>query len=316
MNMLRFDGRVAVVTGAGQGIGREYALLLASRGASVVVNDLGCDVEGYGMSVESADSVVAEIRAAGGTAVASYADVRVDEEAKKVVQSAIDNFGKLDILINNAGIFKSASFLDMPFEDVERHVESHMYAAVHMSKAAWPYLAESQSGRIVSATSNAGLFGSVDTAAYASAKAGVFGLTRTLALEGVDVGINVNALGPAAWTRMAKVGVKESLSPEALAFAEAAMPPAGNAAVVAYLVHDSCGLTGEALSFSGQRLGRFVIAETDGFMTGSHLTPEDVAERIDEVMSTDRQHLFRNVEELVAYTQDQIRAQNIDIMTD
>jgi NAD(P)-dependent dehydrogenase (short-subunit alcohol dehydrogenase family) len=195
------EGRVAIVTGAGRGIGRSHALALADRGASVVVNDLGGSTDGAGASTEAADSVVAEIRAAGGKGVANYDSVSDVASADVIVRTALDAFGRLDILINNAGIFGRGAFAETPFANFERMISVHLMGAAAVTRAAWPLLIEQGYGRVVMTASSAGLWGLDDNAGYCAAKAGVIGLAKGLAHEGLDHNVRVNVIAPGAKTR-------------------------------------------------------------------------------------------------------------------
>jgi len=180
-NTLRFDGKVAIVTGAGNGLGRSHALLLASRGAKVVVNDLGTSVSGSGSSSKAADKVVQEIKNAGGVAVANYDSV---EDGEKIVQTAIDNFGRIDILVNNAGILRDTSFVKMTDNDWDLVYRVHLRGAYKITKAAWNKMREQNYGRIIMTTSAAGIYGNVGQANYSSAKLGLVGFAKALSIEG------------------------------------------------------------------------------------------------------------------------------------
>ena len=196
---LRFDGRVAIVTGAGNGLGRSHALLLASRGAKVVVNDLGGGIRGEGQSQSAADRVVEEITAAGGQAVADYHSV---ENGDQIVQRAIDAFGRIDIVVNNAGILRDVSFAKMTADDWDLVYRVHVLGAFRVTHAAWPHLREQKYGRVVMTASAAGIYGNFGQANYSMAKLGLVGLSNTLAVEGRKANVHVNTIAPTAATRM------------------------------------------------------------------------------------------------------------------
>ncbi|MGZ5180008.1 MAG: SDR family NAD(P)-dependent oxidoreductase [Ramlibacter sp.] len=199
---LDFSGRVAIVTGAGGGLGREHALALAARGAKVLVNDLGGAVDGSGGSVGAAQRVVDEIRAAGGEAIANGASVTDFEAVQAMVQQAVDAWGRLDILVNNAGILRDKTFAKMDIADFRLVLDVHLMGAVHCTKAAWPHMAGAKYGRVVMTTSSSGLYGNFGQSNYGAAKLALVGLMQTLALEGEKHGIRVNCLAPTATTRM------------------------------------------------------------------------------------------------------------------
>ena len=202
MTVLSFEGRVAVVTGAGRGIGRAYALLLAQRGASVVVNDLGGSTEGTGTDLGPASEVVDEIAAAGGSAVADGHDVSSVQGAQALVDAAVERFGRLDVLVNNAGIVRWAGFPEADADNLAAHLAVHLGGSFNTTRAAWPHMVEQDYGRIVMTTST-GIFGLPNNTSYATAKGAVIGLTRSLATAGRRQGIKVNCVAPAAFTRMA-----------------------------------------------------------------------------------------------------------------
>lgn len=206
---LRLDGQVAIVTGAGRGLGRSHALELARRGAKVVVNDLGVSRDGSTVTSATADEVVAEIRAMGGEAAASAASVTETECVQRMVDDTMTRWGRIDILVNNAGFLRDKSFSKMTLEDFEAIVDVHLMGAVRCTKAVWDIMKEQQYGRIVMTTSSSGLFGNFGQANYGAAKMALVGLMQTLAIEGQKYGIHVNCLAPSAATRMT-----EELFPE------------------------------------------------------------------------------------------------------
>ena len=199
---IRFDGRVAIVTGAGMGLGRSHALALAARGAKLIVNDLGGARDGTGRSSEAAQKVVDEIRAAGGEALANGANVANFEEVQAMVQQAMDAWGRVDILVNNAGILRDKTFSKMELADFRAVMDVHVFGTVHCTKAVWEIMRAQQYGRIVVTTSSSGLYGNFGQSNYGAAKMAVVGLMNTLVMEGEKYGIKVNALAPAAGTRM------------------------------------------------------------------------------------------------------------------
>lgn len=228
---LSFEGQVAIVTGAGGGLGREHALALARRGAKVLVNDLGGAVDGSGRSVSAAQAVVDEIRAFGGEAMANGASVTDFAAVQAMVQQAIDAWGRVDILINNAGILRDKSFAKMELEDFRQVVDVHLMGAVHCCKAVWPIMQAQNYGRIVMTTSSSGLYGNFGQSNYGAAKMALVGLMQTLALEGAKYHIHVNALAPTAATRMT-----EGLMPEAVL---AALKPKAVVPAMLVLAHTS-----------------------------------------------------------------------------
>jgi NAD(P)-dependent dehydrogenase (short-subunit alcohol dehydrogenase family) len=266
VDQLNFDGRVAVVTGAGRGIGRAYAHLLAERGAQVVVNDLGGSIEGDGADAAPASAVVAEIVAAGGNAIPDSSDVSTTAGAETLARAAIEQFGRIDVLINNAGIIRWAGMPAVTIEEVEQHLAVHTAGSFNTARAAWPYMAERGYGRIVMTTS-AGVFGLAGNVSYSTAKGAVIGLARTLATEGREHGIKVNLVAPNAYTRMAGEPNKAL---------ETAMPPELVAPIVAFLAHEDCPVTGEIYAAGGGRFGRIFIAQTDGYLAGADASVEDV----------------------------------------
>ena len=265
----RFDGRVAVLTGAGRGIGRAYALLLAARGAGVVVNDLGGSTDGVGEDRGPASAVVADIVAAGGTAVADGSDVATPEGAEALVGLALERFGRVDVVVNNAGIVRWAGFPEADAENLERHLAVHVGGSFNTTRAAWPHMVERGYGRVVMTTST-GMFGLPTNTSYATAKAAVVGLTRSLTTAGAPHGIKVNLIAPAAVTRLA--GRPED-APD-----EGPMAPHLVAPMVAYLAHEDCPVSGEAYAAGAGRFARIFLASTPGYVhAGPAPTVEDVA---------------------------------------
>lgn len=271
---LRFDGQVAIVTGAGRGIGRAHAHELAARGAAVVVNDLGGGVDGTGASTSPAQGVVEEITAAGGAAVANGADVATGEGAASIVATALDRFGRVDIVVNNAGILTTSDFAETDLAEMTRHLSVHLLGAFNVTQAAWPHFVEQRYGRIVSTTS-ASIFGMSTIVAYASAKAGLVGLTRSLAAIGEEHGIKANLVAPLADTRMTGRSRREGEPAKARAKSEQNRTPELISPLVAFLCHASCPVSGEIYSAGMGGIARIFMAETVGY-TNQHLTAEDV----------------------------------------
>jgi NAD(P)-dependent dehydrogenase (short-subunit alcohol dehydrogenase family) len=267
---LRFDGRAAVVTGAGRGLGREYALLLASRGASVVVNDIGGNLIGDGADTGPADEVVAEIRAAGGTAVANTDSVATPAGGAAIVEAALTNFGGIDIVIHNAGNVRRAPLREMSYDDFAAVLDVHLRGAFHIVRPAFPLMCDAGYGRIVLTSSIGGLYGNHDVVNYGVAKAGIIGLSNVAALEGAASGVTCNVIVPAAVTRMAE-GIDTTSYPP--------MGPELVAPAVGWLAHETCSITGEMLIAIGGRIARAAVAESPGVYRPSW-SIEDVDQQI------------------------------------
>ena len=276
MEELRFDGRVAVITGAGRGLGRAYALLLASRGAKVVVNDSGVSRHGEGGDAGPAQDVVDEIVAAGGEAVASADSVATPEGGQAIIDKAIARFGGIDILIHNAGINRPSPISDMSWEQFSTVLGVHLHGAFHVARAALPHMYDAGYGRIVLTSSIAGLYGNKTNGAYSVAKAGLIGLSNTIAIEGAEHGVTCNAIVPAAVTRLSE-GIDTSSFPT--------MTPEQVAPSVAWLVHESCTGTGEILISLAGRIAKAHVVETRGVFQPDW-TIEQVAERIGAIGDT------------------------------
>lgn len=269
MGEFGFEGRVAVVTGAGRGIGRAYARLLASRGAALVVNDLGGSVEGEGDDAGPAATVTAEIVDSGGRAIADTSDVATPEGGAALVDTAIEQFGRLDILVNNAGIIRWAGLPDADAENLAQHLAVHVGGAFHTTRAAWPHMIDQDYGRIVM-TGSAGMFGLPQNLSYATAKAAVVGLSRSLTTAAAAHDITINVIAPAAFTRMAGRPGDEP-PPE--------MAPELVAPMVAFLAHEDCPVSGEIYAAGSGRFARIFIAQAEGYVhPGPEATIEDVAE--------------------------------------
>jgi 3-hydroxyacyl-CoA dehydrogenase/3a,7a,12a-trihydroxy-5b-cholest-24-enoyl-CoA hydratase len=268
-NEVRFDGRVAIVTGAGGGLGRSHALLLASRGAKVVVNDLGGTLDGRGTDQAAAQRVVDGIRAAGGEAVASFDGVDSPEGAAKIVETALSAFGRIDIVINNAGILRDASFQKMRFEDWDAVLRVHLNGTMYVSHAAWPHMRQAGYGRIVNTTSAAGLYGNFGQANYSAAKMAIVGFTKTLAQEGKKYGILANVIAPIAKSRMTET----ILDPATLSKLE----PRLVSPVVAHLASENCTETGQIYAVGGGYVARVAVVEGAGtYFATDEITPEQI----------------------------------------
>ncbi|MFF7601944.1 SDR family NAD(P)-dependent oxidoreductase [Streptomyces mirabilis] len=289
MENIRFDGRVAIVTGAGRGIGRAHALLLAERGARVVVNDLGSESSGDGSDSRPAEEVVAAICAAGGEALSDTSDVASPEGAAQLVRRALDVYGRVDILVNNAGIFMPGEFPAMEASELRRYFDVHVTGSFNVARECWPHMVQSGYGRIVMTTSH-GILGSAPLLAYGTAKGGVFALARALAVTGRELGITVNSVAPVAETRLA--GGADNDTPEKAdsgtsekGFLDGSTP-ALVSPLVALLCHESCQVSGETFLSGGRRHARLFVAETEGYIhAGADVTPEVVAEHWAQIMN-------------------------------
>ncbi len=273
---LDFTGRVAIVTGAGGGLGRQHALALAARGAKVLVNDLGSSVDGGGGSVSAAQAVVNEIMAAGGVALANGASVTDFAAVQAMVQQVIDAWGRVDILVNNAGILRDKSFAKMEMDDFRRVVDVHLMGAAHCCKAVWPHMQAQQYGRILMTTSSTGLYGNFGQANYGAAKLAQVGMMQTLAIEGAKYGIHVNALAPTAATRMT-----EALFPAEVL---AALQPESVVPAMLVLTHESAP-TRTILCAGGGGFEAAHITLTQGIYLGTGaLVAEQLAKRLAETI--------------------------------
>ena len=277
MSQLTYDGKVAVITGAGGGLGRQHALLLASRGALVVVNDLGGSVDGTGANASAAQKVVDEIVAAGGEAVANHDSVSTPEGGEAIIQTAIDAYGRVDIVINNAGILRDKTFHNMTPDLVDSVIEVHLKGAFNVTRPAWIRMREQGYGRIVSTSSAAGIFGNFGQANYGAAKMGLVGFSRVLAAEGAKYNIKANVIAPLALTRMT-----ESL----MGALGEKLDPALVTPIVAWLAHEDCDVTGEIYSVGGGRVARVFIGETVGYVN-PNLTLEDIRDNWAQIRNTE-----------------------------
>jgi NAD(P)-dependent dehydrogenase (short-subunit alcohol dehydrogenase family) len=270
---LGFDGKVAIITGAGGGLGRSHALELARRGALVVVNDLGGAVDGTGSGTTAAQAVVDEIRDAGGEAVANYDSVATPEGGRAIVQTALDAWGRIDVIVNNAGILRDASFKNMDPDKVGPVLDVHLRGAFNVTQPAWEHMRNQGYGRIVNTSSGAGVFGNFGQTNYGAAKMGLVGLTRVLAVEGAKNNIKANAIAPVAKTRM----TEDILGPAADKLLPELVTP-----LVAFLVHEDVPVTGELFSVGGGRVARVFLGVTPGIVD-ANLTAETVRDRFAEI---------------------------------
>ncbi len=274
---IRFDDRVAIVTGAGQGLGRCYARDLAARGAKVVVNDLGGSLDGASSDASLAEEVAAEIRAGGGEALASTHSVSDRAGAADIVRTALDAWGRVDVLINNAGILRDKMFTRMNLDDFEAVLGVHLLGTVYVTRAAFPAMRKQRYGRIVMTTSAAGLFGNLGQANYAAAKLGIVGLMNALKIEGRKTNVRVNAVAPVADTRMGS-----RVYPD---FFKRMIRPELVSAAVTYLASEECATSGDILITAAGHFAKVQLVEGAGVTFGpeAEVTPESVAERYDEI---------------------------------
>jgi NAD(P)-dependent dehydrogenase (short-subunit alcohol dehydrogenase family) len=284
---LGFDGKVAIITGAGGGLGREHALLLASRGAQVVVNDLGGSVHGDGGDAGPAERTAKEIEALGGVAVADTNSVATPEGGEAIVQTAIDAFGRIDIVINNAGILRDKSFHNMSPDLVDPVLDVHLRGAFYVTQPAWVHMREQSYGRVIVTASSAGLFGNFGQANYGAAKMGLVGLAHVLSQEGERYNIKVNAIAPTAGTRMTREIFGDELADK--------LAPGLVSPLVAWLAHEDCPVSGHIYSVGGGRVARVFVGEGPGYLrSDAPLTVEDVRDHFDEIERTDDFMLLRN----------------------
>ena len=277
MTDLGFDGKVAIVTGAGNGLGREHALLLASRGARVVVNDLGGSVDGTGADSTPAGQVAKQITEAGGEAIANYDSVVSPEGGRAIVAAATDAFGRVDIVVNNAGILRDKAFHNLTPELLDPVLDVHLRGTIWVTKPAFQRMREQGFGRIVNTSSAAGLFGNFGQTNYGAAKMGIVGFTRVLAQEGARHNICVNAIAPMARTRMTE---------QLLGGAAERLDPALVSPVVGYLCHDSCRLTSKIFSVGGGRVAEIFIGVTRGWHDPA-IDVENVRDHLDQICNRD-----------------------------
>jgi NAD(P)-dependent dehydrogenase (short-subunit alcohol dehydrogenase family) len=286
--VIDFSDQVAIVTGAGRGLGRIYALELARRGASVVVNDLGSTMGGDGSDPGPADGVVAEIEHAGGVAVASYDSVASEESAERIVRTALDSFGRLDAVISNAGIFHTTPFDSLSAADWRRMIDVHLHGSFYLAQPAFLFMKSQQYGRFVFISSSAGLFGQPNSAHYAAAKSGVFGLANVIAIEGEPHGILANCVLPFGYSRM----VSETVGDGADAAVEpflSAIDPELVSPIVVYLASRTCDFSHHCFSAVAGRYSRVFAGLSEGWLSpaGSVPAAEDIQRHLAEMSATD-----------------------------
>lgn len=284
--MAGLDGRVVIITGAGGGLGREYALLMADEGARVVANDLGGARDGSGSGQAMADTVVDEIRQRGGTALANYDNIANEAGAQSLVDAALHEFGTLDGVVNNAGILRDGAFHKMTAENWDAVLKVHLYGGFHVTRAAWPHLREKKFGRIVMATSTSGIFGNFGQANYGAAKLGLVGLINTLAIEGAKYGILANAVAPMAATRM----TTDIAPPELLD----KLPAAQVAPVVGYLMSEQCTDTASVYIVGGGNIKRVAQFENKGVSFTEPPTVDELTARWSDIADLSHVELGAN----------------------
>jgi NAD(P)-dependent dehydrogenase (short-subunit alcohol dehydrogenase family) len=281
-----FDGQVVIITGAGGGLGREHALLLAARGCRVVVNDLGGAVDGTGGDAGPAQRVVDEIVAAGGEAVADTNSVATAEGGAAIVQTAVDAYGRVDIVVNNAGILRDKSFHNLTPDLTDAVIDVHLRGAFHVTQPAYKLMREQNYGRIISTSSSAGLFGNFGQANYGAAKMGLVGLTHVLAIEGAKFNVKANAIAPTAGTRMTEEIFGEELSKE--------LAPEYVSPLVAFLAHEDCPVSGEVFTVGAGRMARVFVGVGQGYFKKGGMSVEDVRDHFEEIDSVEDPRIFRN----------------------
>jgi NAD(P)-dependent dehydrogenase (short-subunit alcohol dehydrogenase family) len=288
---IRFDNRVAIVTGAGNGLGRSHALLLAARGASVVVNDPGGARDGKGGDHAAADKVVAEIKAAGGKAVANYDSVAERDSAANIVKTAVDAFGTVDIVVNNAGILRDKSFHNMSLDDFEFVLKVHLLGSAYVSHAAFPIMRTKSYGRIVMTSSNSGVYGNFGQTNYAAAKLGLVGLMNALRLEGQKYNVFVNSIAPIAGTRM----TEDLMPPEIVK----KLDPDLVAPMVAYMCSEQCQHTGAIFTAGAGYYSTIEYREGAGIRLQGKVTVDDIAANIDRIVDMSTMTRYRTSSEEV-----------------
>ncbi|WIA62588.1 SDR family NAD(P)-dependent oxidoreductase [Stenotrophomonas sp. BIO128-Bstrain] len=259
---ISFENKVIVVTGSGRGLGRAYAVEFARRGAKVVINDFGGSRVGEGSSTTPAEEAVAELLALGAEAVANYDDISQEAGAANLIKAAIDAFGRIDVIVNNAGIAGGWPLLESPNELFERFWRVHLLGSVNVTRAAWPYFIKQGGGRVVNITSEAAMWGMVGQAVYGSAKGAVNGLTKVLALEGAPFNIAVNAIAPAAYTRMQAEVITDPVHSE---FARKSMTAELVVPAIVFLAHESAKVNGQIFGAYSGRVGRVITGAVPGY---------------------------------------------------
>lgn len=290
MSALGYDGKVAIITGAGGGLGRQHALMMAKRGALIVVNDLGGSLDGVGSNDSAAQIVVDEIKAIGGEAVADHNTVATPEGGQAIVQTAIDTYGRVDIVINNAGILRDKAFHNMTPDLLNPVLDVHLKGAFYVTQPAFVHMREQGYGRIISTSSAAGVFGNFGQTNYGAAKMGLVGFTRVLGVEGARFNIKANAIAPLAMTRMTEDilgALKDKLAPELVS------------PLVAYLAHEECPVSGQLFSVGGGRVAHVFLGETNGYYSPT-LTPEDVQNNWETITARDNFSVPNNLGEETA----------------
>lgn len=269
---MSFKDRVVIITGAGAGLGRDYALYFAKNGAKVVVNDLGGSTSGQGQSSKASDLVVEEIRKRGGIAVANYDSV---ENGENIIKTALDNFGRVDVLVNNAGILRDKAFKNLEKIDWDLIVKVHLNGVYSCTKAVWNLMIKQKYGRIINVSSPSGLYGSFGQANYSTAKAGIIGFTKTLAKEGEKYGIKVNCIAPVAATRMTEDILSKEI--KELMKVEFITP------IVAFLSHEDCLENGAVYETAGSWISKLRWQRSEGVFFGKSMSMEEVKNKIEEI---------------------------------
>lgn len=300
MDELRFDGRVALVTGGGRGMGREHCLLFAERGAAVVVNDLGGSLDGQGSDEGPATQVAEEIIGRGGRAIPNVDSVAAPGGAERIIENAVEAFGRVDIVVTNAGIHTESPFAALDADALRPMLDVHAWGTWRMLRAAWPHFMAQRYGRAVCINSAAGLYGMAGLSTYSAAKATILGIVRTLALEGREHGIQVNALAPGGRSRMSA-----TTDPAWVAFADKHMHASLVSPAVALLAHESCDASGRLFSCIGHRLSEVVLSETRGFsLDAEEWTVESIREGWDQVVDREGAYEPRSAADAMRFALD------------